>query len=201
MDYDELTLLRDRDPGWKLLRSDNAPMTIAFLHRVFIEQNLRSVSEDRLIELLDDELYALNERLGERKYPKPPKLYLDDWTHSDRRWLRKFYPEDGDQPHMELSPATERALRWVESLQVQRDFIGTASRLSSIFNLLRELVHGTDEDPAHSCHGSNATASTSTGASSVCEPVTSRRSTRWRSASATSSSPTPPTSSWATSEA
>lgn len=147
MDYDELTLLLERDPGWKLLRSDNAPMTIAFLHRVFIEQNLRSVSEERLVELLDDELYALNERLGERKYPKAPKAYLDDWTHSDRRWLRKFYPEDSDQPHMELSPATERALRWVESLQVQRDFIGTASRLSSIFNLLRELVHGTDEDP------------------------------------------------------
>jgi hypothetical protein len=147
MDYDELLLLRERDPGWKLLRADTAPMAIAFLHRVFIEGNLRSVPEERLAELLDDELYALNERLGERKYPKPPKAYLDDWSHADRRWLRKFYPEGGDQPHVELSPATERALRWVESLHQRRDFIGTASRLTSIFNLLRELVHGTDEDP------------------------------------------------------
>lgn len=147
MDYDELARLRELDPGWKLLRADTAPMVIAFLHHVFVEGNLRSVPEERLIELLDDELYALNENLGERKYPKAPKAYLDDWTHADRQWLRKFYPEDGDQPHLELAPATERALRWVESLQQRRDFIGTASRLTSIFNLLRELVHGTEEDP------------------------------------------------------
>lgn len=147
MDYDELARLRELDPGWKLLRADTAPMVIAFLHRVFVDGNLRSISEERLVELLDDELYAVNEHLGERKYPKPPKAYLDDWVHSDRRWLRKFYPEGGDQPHLELAPTTERALRWVESLQQRRDFIGTASRLTSIFSLLRELVHGTEDDP------------------------------------------------------
>ncbi|MFV2196827.1 DUF3375 domain-containing protein [Nocardiopsis sp. LOL_012] len=147
MDYDELNRLRERDPGWRLLRADSAPMVITFLHRVFVEQNIRTIESGRLVELLDDELYALNERLGERRYPKASKAYVDDWTHPDRGWLRKFYPEQGDLPHVELVPSVERALRWVDSLRDNGGFIGTASRLSSIFTLLRELVHGTEEDP------------------------------------------------------
>ncbi|WP_017627354.1 DUF3375 domain-containing protein [Nocardiopsis chromatogenes] len=147
MDFDELTRLRERDPGWRLLRAGSAPMVVGFLHRVFIERNTRTIAADTLVETLDDELYALHERLGEKRYPKSPRAYVDDWTHPERGWLRKFYPEDSDLPHVELVPAVERALRWVESLQRTDHFIGTASRLSSIITLLRELVHGTEEDP------------------------------------------------------
>lgn len=100
MDYDELARLRERDPGWKLLRADTAPMAITFLHRVFVERNLRTVPLSRLTELLDDELYALNERLGERKLPKAPKVYIDDWAHADRGWLRESHET---APGMEMA--------------------------------------------------------------------------------------------------
>jgi hypothetical protein len=147
MDYDALARLRERDPGGELLRADTAPMATAFLHRVFVERNLRSVPSERLTELRDDELYALKERLGERKFPEAPKAHIDDRSHGDHGWLRKFHPEAGDQPHVELPPAAERALRRVESSHQTRGFIGTSSRLTSIVDLLRELVHGADEDP------------------------------------------------------
>ena len=41
----------------------------------------------------------------------------------------------------------ERALQWVRGLQ-ERDFVGTESRLNTIFDLLRQIVFGTEADPA-----------------------------------------------------
>src|SRR5581483_6154397 len=100
-----------------------------------------------LVNRLDDELYALNERLGERAFPKPAKAYLDDWAHPDAGWLRKYYPEGSDEPHFDATPAVEKALAWVRSLG-EREFVGTESRLNTVFELLRQIVHGTETDPA-----------------------------------------------------
>jgi hypothetical protein len=44
MDFDELDLLRRADPAWKLLRADNAPLVLSFLRKVFVEDNVRSIS-------------------------------------------------------------------------------------------------------------------------------------------------------------
>lgn len=57
--------------AWKLLRADNAPLIFSFLHKVFVAENTRSIAESDLVSRLDDELYALNERLGEQAFPKP----------------------------------------------------------------------------------------------------------------------------------
>ena len=95
---------------------------------------------------LDDELYALNDRLGEGTFPKAPKAYLDDWAGADVGWLRKYYPPGSDEPHFDATPAVERALGWVESLQV-RSFVGTESRLNTVFELLRQMAFGAETDP------------------------------------------------------
>jgi len=61
----------------------NAPLVLSFLHRVFVADNVRSISATELASRLDDELYALNQRDGERggrRFPKPAKAYLDDWA-------------------------------------------------------------------------------------------------------------------------
>ena len=42
-------------------------------------------------------------------------------------------------------PSVEKALTWLENL-VQQSFIGTESRLMTIFELLRQMVEGTEED-------------------------------------------------------
>jgi uncharacterized protein DUF3375 len=91
MSFDEVAWLRDNSPAWRLLRADNAPLVLGFLHRVFVAENVRSIPAAELASRLDDELYALNERGGDaRRFPKPAKAYLDDWAAPEAGWLRKY---------------------------------------------------------------------------------------------------------------
>jgi flagellar motility protein MotE (MotC chaperone) len=60
--------------------------------------------------------------------------------------LRKYYPEGSDEPHFDATPAVEKALSWIKSLQ-PRAFVGTESRLNMIFVLLRQMVFGAEPDP------------------------------------------------------
>ncbi len=145
LSYDEISWLRGNSPGWRLLSADNAPLVLSFLNQVFVAENARSISAGELASKLDDELYALNERLGDRTFPKTAKAYLDDWAAPGAGWLRKYYPEGSDEPHFDATPAVEKALQWVRALQA-REFVGTASRLNTIFLLLRQIVFGTETD-------------------------------------------------------
>lgn len=151
MDYDEIENMRTRHPAWRLLSSSNVALVLSFLGRVFVDANDSNIPSRRLIDELDDELYALNNRLGdgddeEPRFPRSAKQYLDDWASADKGWLRRFYPPGSDEPHYDLTPAVEKALAWVDDLRA-RSFIGTESRLSTIFELLRQMVHGADENP------------------------------------------------------
>lgn len=146
---DEIAWLRDNSPAWRLLRADNAPLVLSFLHRVFVADNIRSISASELASRLDDELYALNQRESERggrRFPKSAKAYLDDWAAPEVGWLRKYYREGTDEPHYDATPAVEKALQWIKSLG-EREFVGTESRLKVIFDLLRQIVFGTESDP------------------------------------------------------
>ena len=147
MDYDEIVRLSSRHPAWTLLRSQNVALVLSFLSRVFVTANAGSLPASTLTDELDQELFALNQRPGERAFPRPAAAYLDDWASGDHGWLRKYYPPGIDEPHYDLSPAVEQAVRWVDSLQT-REFIGTESRLNTIFELLRQMVLGAETDPA-----------------------------------------------------
>jgi hypothetical protein len=146
MDYEEIGSLRRNSPAWRLLRADNAPLVLSFLDRVFVADNVRAISATELAGRLDDELYALNDRLGEGVFPKPARAYLEDWAAPDTGWLRKYYPEGEDEPYFDATPAVEKALAWVRTLQA-RSFVGTESRLNTIFMLLRQMVFGAETDP------------------------------------------------------
>lgn len=147
LDYVTLDLLRRTHPAWRLLRSDHAPLIAGFLTRVFIEPNVRTISRADLSAALEDELYALRGRYGEAAFPRPPEAYLDDWADTDKGWLRKFYPQDSDDPHYDLTPATEKALSWLTRL-TERAFVGTESRLLTLVDLLRQMRDGSQTDPA-----------------------------------------------------
>jgi hypothetical protein len=146
---DEIAWLRDNSPAWRLLRADNGPLVLSFLHRVFVADNVRSISASELASRLDDQLYALNQQASERdgkRWPKPARAYLDDWAAPEAGWLRKYYPDGTDEPHYDATPAVEKALQWIDSLR-EREFVGTESRLNVIFELLRQIVFGTEPDP------------------------------------------------------
>ena len=145
MTFDEIAWLLANSPAWRLLRADNAPLLLSFLYRVFVADNIRSIAGMELASRLDDELYALNERTP-GSFPKPARNYLDDWASPESGWLRKYYLEGTDEPWFDATPAVEKALQWVRGLG-DREFIGTESRLNTIFDLLRQIVFGTETDP------------------------------------------------------
>jgi flagellar motility protein MotE (MotC chaperone) len=146
LDYTTLDLLRQNHPAWRLLCAQHAPLVASFLHRVFITPNVRHVSQADLVEALEDELFALQQRLGAKAFPGTAQSYLNDWADNDKGWLRKFYPAGTDEPHFDLTPSTEKALVWLEGLSA-RAFVGTESRLLTLFDLLRQMSEGSQTDP------------------------------------------------------
>jgi hypothetical protein len=147
MEHADVERLRDRHPAWRLLRAGNAPLVIAFLGKYFVEDNNGATAAPALAASLDDELYALNATDPTApRYPKPAVDYLDDWAHADAGWLRRFYPLGSDEVHYDATPAFEKAYAWVSGL-VARPFVGTESRLHTVVELLRQIVHGTESDP------------------------------------------------------
>ena len=144
LDYTTLDLLRQNHPAWRLLRSDHAPLVAGFLHRVFITPNVRVMAQSDLAEALEDELFALRQR-GD-VFPKPALEYLNDWAATERGWLRKFYRQGSDEAHFDLTPPTEKAIAWLATL-AERSFVGTESRLLTLFELLKQMSEGSESDP------------------------------------------------------
>ncbi|GAA4024354.1 hypothetical protein GCM10022212_22440 [Actimicrobium antarcticum] len=55
--------------------------------------------------------------------------------------MRKFYQQGSDEPHVDLTPSTEKAITWLGTLTA-RSFVGTESRLLTLFELLRKISSG-----------------------------------------------------------
>lgn len=146
MDYEQIEQLRTHHPAWRLLKADNAALILTFLGQVFIQENVRSIERNALEARLDDLLFALREQIGEDALPKAPRAYLDDWSSPGNAWLRKYYPAGSDDVHFDASADLEKAVAWVHNLPA-RSFVGTESRLNTVFELLRQMVHGAETDP------------------------------------------------------
>ncbi len=114
-------------------------MTLSFFHTVFIEGRRTTVVQSELARLLEDYLFVLNEQ-QEGAFPKTAQEYLNDFAGSG--YLRKYYA-DADEPQYDLTPQTQKALEWIESLQ-KREFVGSRSRFNLIFDLLEELEFETE---------------------------------------------------------
>jgi len=144
MDYEFVTNLQQSNTGIKMLRAKLFPLIAGFLWQQFILNNQRVWRFDELAERLDEYLYTLRRRYDEDMYPKSAREYLEDW--SDKQdYLRKYYIEGDDIPRLELTAPIEKTLGWVDSLQ-SRSFVGTESRLKTVFDLLRSLVQQSDTD-------------------------------------------------------
>lgn len=147
MDHDEIELLREGHPAWRLLRAGNAALVLSFLGRFFVEDNHGAVSSTELAAALEDELHALNLADPDQpRYPRPAGDYLQDWSATEAGWLRRFYPLDSHEVHYDATSEFEKAYSWVVGLRA-RAFVGTASRLQTVFELLRQIAHGSESDP------------------------------------------------------
>ncbi|WP_426197707.1 DUF3375 domain-containing protein [Massilia sp. DWR3-1-1] len=146
MDYQQLLIQRRTHPAWRLLAADHAPMIASFLHAAFIAPNVRAMPRQQLAVQLDDHLYRLHDVAGEIVFPKTASSYLDDWASDERGWLRKFYRAGEDDAHYDLASSTEQAIDWLRKLD-RCNFIGTESRLMTVFDLLHQIVDGSELDP------------------------------------------------------
>jgi hypothetical protein len=146
LEFATLETLRANHPAWRLLAAAHAPLIASFLQRVFITPNIRAMGAADLTEALEDELYSLRERLGQDAYPGAAMEYLNKWAAPDKGWLRKFYRHGSDEPQFDLTPATEKAIAWLGTL-AERSFVGTESRLLTLFDLLRQMSEGSDANP------------------------------------------------------
>lgn len=147
LDMETLEALRRQHPAWRLLASESVALVASFLHSAFVSPNRRVIRQADLAEALEDTIYAVRAQRGEAAYPKKALDYLNDWAANDKAWLRKFYPAGSDEPHFDLTPSTEKALSWLGSLS-DRSFVGTESRLLTLFQLLRQMSEGSETDPA-----------------------------------------------------
>lgn len=146
MDHQSFEDLRDRHPAWRLLRAGNAALVLSFVGQHFVDSHRGATPASVLSVALEDALYSLNIEPDEPRYPKRPLDYLDDWSADGAGWLRRFYPLGSDEVFYDATPAFEKAYAWVTSLPV-RSFVGTESRLQTVVELLRQIVHGSETDP------------------------------------------------------
>ncbi len=143
MTYEYLKNIKNNHTAIQLLNADNFPMIVGFFHHAFKSTQTQSLNETTILSKLDDYLYLLNQGYEEIKYPKKAKEYLDDFSHQNRGYLRKYYGYDSDEPIYELTPDVEKLLEWSEGLQKQ-EFVATESKVKTIMNLLKELEFETN---------------------------------------------------------
>lgn len=152
MNYQEINELLQASATVRLYRSDSAPLILAFFVRLFRERNLLVLSEADLVEqladLLEDVKYteSANEPDDSRQlsyYEARARQLITRWA--DQGYLRN-YPDARGEVFYELTPESEKALQWLDSLNKQ-EFVGTESRFKDILSKMRELVENSNADP------------------------------------------------------
>lgn len=137
MEFHEIKLLLDQT-AVRILQGPNAAMVLGFLHRAFKRRLRVAIDEGELQAMLETYLDDLRQA-NPGAYPVSAGDYLNRWCEDSHGFLRKYYGASGQEPLYELTSGSEKALVWLESLR-QTGFVGTESRLQSIFNGLEEIL-------------------------------------------------------------
>jgi len=140
MTYDKLKNLKQTDRTLKLLNSDHFAFTLSFFHLVFVQKSKITLQHSEILSHLDDYLYTLNE-MYDNTYPREAKEYLDSFVNEQNGYLRKYH-NSSDEALYELTPYTQKALEFIESLE-KKEFVGSRSKFNIIFELLEELTFET----------------------------------------------------------
>lgn len=119
MDYLQLQSLRQTRPAWRLMTAGYAAMIASVLQRAFVTPSVRTMNEPALAVKLEDLLFHLRCSDGDDTFPRAATSSLEDGASDRCRWLRRYYASGTDEPlhHLnDLTPATELALGWLQSL-------------------------------------------------------------------------------------
>lgn len=131
-------------PAAGLLRKDQAAFILAFLHSAYKQTGMGQVPEEDLRARLEAWL-AERRAVESFVWERSGKEYLEDWCSPRNGWLRRVIPGQGAGPVFEMTAATEKGMRWLEELRGSA-FIGTESRMESIFVSMEQLLRETSPD-------------------------------------------------------
>jgi Protein of unknown function (DUF3375) len=143
VNFTDVRLLLDH-PSVRLLRRNHAAFILTFLHGSFKETAQHSIPEESLRARLEA---WLEEQRDVFELERGAREYLEEWCSPDCGWLRKLLPGGGVMPVFELTAASEKALMWLEGLRGSA-FVGTESRMESIFRGIEELLRETSPNAA-----------------------------------------------------
>jgi hypothetical protein len=96
MEYHDINLLL-KLPTLQLLRAQNAPMLLGFLHQTFKREHKVAIPEGQLRAALAAFLDDLREK-DPLVYPQPAAEYLADWCDESHGFLRCYYGNDANEP-------------------------------------------------------------------------------------------------------
>ena len=147
MNLDRLIPLFEHSALIRLLRADQAPYLLAFLHETFKKQKRIEIEQEDFIAQLRNFQEDLAE-MGREVLVRPAEEYLNEWVGETARYLRRFLAAEKDVWMIELQPETEEALLFIESVLERQDrSLGTDSRMQMIVEGVRELVLYAGGDP------------------------------------------------------
>lgn len=118
---------------------------MSFFFYAFKLKNRLQIPYAELKELLSEFLTSIEE--SEQESNLSPQQLLDNWSHDNQGFIRKYFELNQDEPMTELTADTERALEWMQSLE-KREFVGTQSRFLSIYENMKRIADQTEDDPA-----------------------------------------------------
>ena len=145
MDEDRLAWDLQHAPSIKLLKADHAALIIGFLHNQFKCTHRVAVPLAELVEQLDGYLENQNEH-DPGRYARTAQAYITEWADPQHEFIRIAVYSDSDIPMVELTADTERAIGWLEDMQMHH-FVGTKSRFLLIVQMLRDIIQNSIEDP------------------------------------------------------
>jgi hypothetical protein len=145
MRRDSIRTFFDASPTARLLRSDNAPIILDFLHRVFKSGELISIGQADFrtrLSVYQEEIHDVEPSL----LPGPPERYLTQWT--DAGWLQRFLEAASIEPQFQLTRHGEESIQFVDSaIARSSSLVGTESRLRLVIDTLEDIVRGASADP------------------------------------------------------
>lgn len=140
MEIQDLQYLREGHAGFRLFRSQHFAFTASLFWKRFVRANQRALDEVTLLEAIEDHLYQSPHEVCPQT---PARDILKHWVEA--QYLRQYYSERDDVARYELTVSIEKALDWVYSLR-PRSFVGTESRLRTIYELLLQIREQTEKD-------------------------------------------------------
>ena len=142
---DSIRTFFDASPTARLLRSDNAPLILDFLQRVFKSGELISIDQSDLrirLSGYQEEIHEAEPSL----LVGPPERYLTQW--SDAGWLQRFLESASIEPQFQLTRFAEEAIQFVDAAVTRgSNLVGTESRLRLVIDTLEDVVRGASANP------------------------------------------------------